>query len=794
MNISKTIDNAPSNDNLSNIKKFITNIQKKQYKPIVCIDLSGSTVFNNITSHDNQTFDNIYAQALKELPLENDDDIIFWSTTAREVIDKEPIYMAINNCIPLANQISDMNGGTSPENIIPLIHDRMSIIVTDGDIGPSSLSSVKINLQKYETGPIFLVIIPHINNYKDLYQNNEKEEETKDKINITIPQAFSQKLAGVFVWSYKRKKYEIISQLSMPWLCDITIDNIKKLKFPINKTGDITIKVGEDYKNFNLPEFLKFASNNIKNFDEISIKYLTQIGISSIIKQNGSLEQKNTWNEIIKKLYLSYFDIMYESLNKDKVSNPEDLSDRDKFEEFIKKNKYKINVEKEYNKGIGGEIQRLYVEKTVGEMTSIGSAKVIQTQMNVSNFQSMSIDNKLKSISSILIKDICGICNEDKNVFSVINFPIELITEIKNCTYNIEVRNKNKTITKKLINFNQLRSVLDGNKPSYHFIKMCDECSNHAITMLRHSSDPEYGITKLIPHNYSGSTVYNRLMLCPFISPNSINESCNPNIDQLSYARQWFRGIISKMLEIDVASQECLTACLIFLTSIANEDNANIIYANQLSLIRGGKFDRYPQTIKRLFKPDASKISNENMIIISTMYDVIQKAKIPILPECTKLILLCLVERKVNVIIHANKIKSNAEQKLNTVLSQIISKHTVDQIILNKFGIDINEVKSFDSLISIKSSDLYKKYFVKYLSENIDIQHIVNVDSHINNILQSVNINQIAIALGLSKEYLSGIVNNCGMSESSLVEMIKSFTRDLQNSEDHNKTIVNYAT
>lgn len=755
----------------------------------VCIDLSGSTTFKENLSHDNKTFSEIYCEALqklyKELDITNVQNI-GWSDNAKILVGEDNVktICCIENLIELAEEIEGMSGGTFPEKLIPLLENKIGIIVTDGCINVSSLEYIKQNIDNL--GPIYLVIIPHIDSHKELYSGPKDEflNDYRTNVNISIPQAFSQKLGSVFIYNYNYKTFDRINELTAPW-SNVELKDIQNMNCPNFSSTHIPIMSNGNTYTCDLVNLLKC---DINVFNEEFIDYMITLNLKDSIRQNATQKQKDDWNNLIKHIYVYHFNIMFDSLVLDKPIITE--TDFAKFNQFIQTKKKKQSVEQIFCQKLGKKIQSLYVDKTVGEMTTIGSAKVVQTQLNVSQFKTMNIENKLACISPSLIKDVCSICMEETNVFSILSIPCDLIKELTTCTYNISVGKKG--AIKKMINVNKMREVLEANRPFYHYTKLCSECANHAEQMLKHNSDPEYGITKLIPQNTKeNGEISSRLVLYPLIDPQYMNTTCNPNTDILSFARQWFRGIIANFVGIEPASQECLLCCLMFLTCISNESNALTIYANQLSLIRGGANDKYGATIGRLFELNNAPINKENLIIISIVQEVIEKANIPINDQNIKLLLLCLIEKRFIMTKNINNIKNIICAKLDKLIINIITnKHVEEQDVID-FGINLEMLQKYNNISDIKTDPHYTECCLNYMKVKYNMK-IFNFDDCVKNLSEAITINDIAYNLGIDITYLTNIVKKLAYSDSQFINITKDFINALITSSNTIQTIVSF--
>jgi hypothetical protein len=786
-------------DKINPIKTLIKPTKTIKLDLVTCIDLSGSTGFTDNFSHDGKPFSEIYAQAIHSLlvDIKYETNIVVWSNQAREVTgtEKEIVTQCVNNMIPMTDQIEGMNEGTCPQNIIPLIKNRNCIIVTDGEIGDAALRIIKQSLD-IQCGNIYLIIVPHIDSYKKLYAAGDHENNVTDNINISIPQAFSTKLTAVFVWNYNKKTFDLVKELLAPSLSvDVKIADLVNIVTPVYNKSDMIVNYKGIFHTFNFDELINFCSKALSIED---VKYLYEYQIHMAIRQNGSEGQKDMWNAVVKKMYVESFNTY---LKDNPV--PESVVESD-FKLYIKNKKAKVNKEKEFDATLGCMIKKLYIDKVVGEMKTIGSARQEQTRLNVATFQKMNVNDKIQSLAKYLLKGVCSICDDETNVFSVINIPTDLSSELRTCNKTISFAGKKgKTQTKKVIDIVRTRKVLSENKPHLHYTQMCETCSQEAITQLKHYGDLEYGITKFIPQNIDATGVKNRLYIVPLIDKAFINTSCDPNAPYLSGARQMFRGLISLLFGLEPASQDCGLAALTFLTSLSNADNASTVYHNQLSIIRGGSQDKYPGTIGRLFEPSVTKIGKDNLTMISIVYEVIDKIdelRSMVNPSSAKLLLLCNIERRVAVLRNAGLVRDRAIVKLDSLLGFVKDAVTLNEFTLRncvEFDIMDADVCVLKACTTVKdfitnNQQSYMRMLATFLNKYLRLKLVEYSDECIRNLLVANDIDTISGLLDMDKIHLRNYIKLANMEEKEFVDLLPTIINSLINTDDPLDTILSF--
>jgi len=773
---------------------ILTNVNEVKQEVSWAIDCSGSTLFADKKSFDSKGFDILYVEALHNLlELLPPHKIVCWSTIARQLdsLETSICLNALKDKIPFCDNILQMNGGTNPENLIPLIRNKTTILVTDGEINESSITKIKSMIPNSGIGYVFLVIIPHIDSYGNLYNNSKIEIDPKDQIRLSIPQAFSERLAAVIVWNYRTGTFEIIPSLTAPW-----IDSHKNIKdilaqpVPITIPGKFVIKVDNSYKSFVLEELVDYVLSNVN--DEASATKLFEYDLKLSIRQQGTIKQKELWNDTVQKLYNK---LLSTCVDKEFTDIPltDDMSMLDRVKITVKNTMEKKKVEAKYSKQFGDLCANLLIDKTVGEITNIGRAKATQTDNNVNQFKSMNTEDKFSQIAPVLPVDECSICGNVTNIYKAINVSDNLLTELSTCAIERQVtRKKGRVGTIRTLDQNAMKAVLTNFPPKMNFLNFCSKCANITLSSMHLPSDPEYGITKIIPHNIENGIVLNRLVLFPLIGPESITEKSDPNDPKLSFSRQWIRGFLSKAIGLDPASTDTLSASIMFLTSLATSDNAKIIFANQTSLLRGGRFDKFKQTVGRLFYPSVDKISAETLALISMVEEVIDLAQIPVLPESNKLLLLCLINRKVSFLIRARDQKNTAMNKLNICLDNVFKN-------CDKFGItssDIDFIKTFESVQKFKEdrADLIEQYLIYYLQNtmNIDINSIARHEEDLLKVLNADKIEDIGGPLGIDIDYLLKMINKSNMQPSDFLNMIPNYVKAIVGSNNDSKIICQF--
>lgn len=768
--------------------------QEKQ-ELALCIDGSGSTLFDQTRSHDNKSFSEIYAEAL--LVLTNqipNHKVICWSSTAKYLVGDElqQYESAIQNRVPIAQIISGMNGGTDPQHILPLIKNRTSILVTDGDITDQAIAAMRNKIPASGIGSVFLIIVPHIDQYKNMYNDNKNVEvSTKDSIRLSIPQAFSERLATVIIWNYRKKVFELIPELTAPW-----VDQTKSLfdlldnPVPVMAPGEFLTKCGNQYKSFSLPNLIDWFKNN--NVDEDTIEKLVEMDITSAIRQQASAQQRDAWNLCIQNTYNK---ILNQKMKSDfvEIPVPENATMIDRIKITTQNDRAYKKLEATHSQKLGVICAKLSIGQTVSEMKNVGAAKSKQTIANVAAFSTMKQEDKLAEISSALPQGDCSICGEHTHVFKTVSVPAKLLLQFSLCQYEKQVqRKKNQMQTIKILDLEALKVALETYSPKLYFMDLCTGCTNTALTKAKLPSDPENCVTGLVPQNQiidaqGHKVITERLFVCPFIRGDLILDSCDPNDSRLSFARQTLRGFISKAINLDPAGQDCLTASLMFLSAMANnKESAQLIFPNQKSLLSGGKNNKYPDSVGRLFKPTTGKISAQTLSMIAIVENVIELAEIPVLPESTKLLLLCLLERKVTILITAQKQRTIVYRKLTTVLDEI--RTNGDSKEKEKFGISAFMLEGIQKSTNNKvygdeNKQLFDTFIATYFQNVMgwNVQSIADNEKHLLQTLNATNVKEVATALNLNEDYLQKMIERSKMTSVDFMHLIPAFVNALVN-------------
>lgn len=794
----KIASNAP--EKVPNINSIFRKVSYDNRDLYVCYDVSGSTLYNSRLSRDGMPFSQIYCKALNKLQMDlPDHKIICWSTRATILNQEDTLKCqnAIINNIPLANVIPNMNEGTSPENMLPLLSNRNSIIITDGSIVDSSINKIQNILPKSDIGSVFLIIIPHIDEYSDLYCKENVENTAKDNIRLSIPQAFSSKLLSVLVWNHKKEQFDVISELTTPWLrSDKSLKELFSSKCPLLRNNEFTIENESQLEMFNLDDLIEFLSKNKIN-DDI-LKRLDKLNIKLSIRQQGSIEQKNKWNNCIMNILNNLISAKINECYKEKEI-PKDAS----FVEIIKisriNEKEKRKIEDKFRQDIGHLCDKLLIDKTVGEIKNISQAKTIQTQANVSRFQTMKSEDKLNELSSVLIKGDCSICEQTNiNIFKTLSISTQLIIHFPFCKIEKIVKGKKGRETKiNILDFELLKNYLNEYRPRFYYLDLCCDCAKISLDKAHMHDDPEYGITNIVPQNITidpagNRVVKERLLLFPFVDHNLLNNAINPNEPQFSFSRQWIRGFISKMIGLDPAGQDTAKACLAFMTKLATDkSNALLIYANQKSILRGGANDKYPDTVGRLFKPSTKPLSSETLLLINLVIDVIELAEIPVLPEANRLLLLCLIERNVIPLIEAQKKRQKSNELLYKTIGEI-QKYD-NKNFCDKFGIDDDNlvlIKKYSSVQDFRNEneELWTKFIATNLQKMcVDLKYLSVVETKIVDLLNAKKINDISTILNINEEYLVKSIHRANMNDENFIELIPKFINELTKCDDKDK-------
>ncbi|ARF11083.1 hypothetical protein Hokovirus_4_57 [Hokovirus HKV1] len=786
-------------EKISNFKSLFQDISSVK-ELLVAIDCSGSVSYTGKLSYDKKPFSEIYIEAIQTLfknALNNVlHNLIFWASDAKILNNKEinAFNTCLENSLPFSEIVHTIGSGTSPVNILKYLDNKASVIVTDGSIESYQVLDIKNKINNYSSGPIFLIIVPHIDEHPNLYKENV-ELNALDNINITIPQAFSTKLASVLVYNYHKKSYYMVPELTAPWINkDLNINEILKNKMPLVSQTNLISKIDDQYKTFDLKELKNYVENNQKSSSEI-IQDLIDYKISETIKQQGTIEHKNLFNNICT--------ILYNRCLADKLANYKNLEiDNnlpllEKLQLSAKHEQGKNEIIKEFTKQYGDIFNKLSIDKTIGEITSVGAAKRLQTQYNVKNFQSMKQEDKMSELMSILPKDECTICGDTNNTLSAINLSAKLLLGMKTkCTETVQSRGKkNKMVTNTFLKKDEFRKLLEMEQPRIHYAKFCHTCAINTMKQAKEHGDPECGITKLFPQNIINGLVVNRLLVLPLIDINNISENSNPNEPKLSYVRQTWRGLFSNIMGLPVAGDDVLIAILMFLTCLASEDNAKQIYDNQLSFLRGGQNDKYPTSIGRLFKLSLTPLTSQTMFYITTIYPVIELARMQIIPETRKILLFCLLEKKIWPLINAKQLKDKAITKFNQLYNNIKNnKVDHDEIKFNlNENIKTQIITSSDFDTFIQNSDILNNNIGYYLqNRGLNIERLVNDETKIKNLLQSENFDQVAFNLYIEAEYLKNTMNSINMNFDTFKEILPKFIHELTLTKNSSDIILKY--
>lgn len=776
---------------------FSESKQRKQ-EIVFAVDGSGSTLYEENRSYDGKTFQMIYAEAIKNLynllPKNNSNTIVCWSSIAKQLGDANNELIMFNNAIqndiPIAKVISGMNGGTSPRTILGYTDEKICVLVTDGDIGPQEIQALKMQIPQTKLGPVFLVIVPHIATYRDLYNSETPRTEVDPKNNIllTIPNAFSERLATVLVWNYRKKSYEMIQELSAPWID--TSKNLTELlssSLPVMNKGEFFTKVNERYLTFSLKDLIVFLKDNCS---VTTINSLINMNVKMAIRQQGTVEQKNEWNLCVTNMYNS---LIAQRIAQEftETAIPPDTTMIERLKIISTNDAKKKQISNQVKSELVKLFEQLLIDKVVSEMTNIAASKAVQTNANVNAFKTMAQQDKLTEIAPVLVQDECSICGTNTNIYKTISIPVKLILELKLCSTERTVPGKkNKTKVIKSFDLNAMKRALANHTPHLNCLNLCPSCANSAMTEAKGQGDPEYGVSLLVPQNMNNYNFVNRLLIVPFIRQEKINLGMDPNESRLSFSRQWFRGFISSTIGLDPASVETMNACLCFLSSLANnKENALLVYPNQMSLLRGGRLDKFPETVGRLFTPSVQKISAEILTTIVMVSDTVYMAEMDVLPESNKLLLLCLIERNVSTLLNAKQQREKTVAKLNTVLDEIRTNgNSSDKV---NFEISDNIVE----LIKNSSSNLdfiehnesqFQTLIATYLQNHmhLDIALLARRENSLGMVLSATNIANVAKGLNLSEDYLQKMITRSGMTNESFMQILAPLVTDLATSQD----------
>ena len=380
---------------------------------------------------------------------------------------------------------------------------------------------------------MLLIIIPHIDQYKALYSDKQNVEiDAKNNIKISIPQAFSEKLASVIIWNYRKKAYEPIPELTAQWV-DATkpLSEIFNSNLPFSSAGEFMINHDNKYKTFKLEKLVEWLTAN--NIDKTTLQKLVDLNVKAAIRQQSSVKQKDDWNLCIQNAFNKLLTLKVKMEYKEEPI-PKDLPMIDLIKLTQKNENEKRKIESKYRNQLGDLCGKLLVDKSVAQMKSVGDAKVVQTQNNVANFQGMKNEDKLEQMCEVLCKDDCRICGNNTNIFKTISIPTKLIVALKLCVQEKEISGK-KGKPQKITTFDlqAMKTALDANPPRLHYMNLCIDCANTTLRMSRDPTGSDLDISNLFPQNRglndAGQMVLlSRLIIMPFIQPDLIKEGNDP--------------------------------------------------------------------------------------------------------------------------------------------------------------------------------------------------------------------------------------------------------------------------
>jgi len=761
-----------------------------------CLDCSGSTAYTNDKSYDGKSFAEIYSEAMllltEQLPKHR---VICWSTGVSELNGPslDEYNAAIKNKIPIAQVVHGMNEGTDPQQVLPLVKGTTSLIVTDGEITDQAIALIKNKIPTSGIGSVFLVIVPHIQSYKNMYSGMANVEvSAKDSIRLSIPQAFSERLATVIIWNYRKKMFELIPELTAPWVDQTkSLTDLLNSPVPVVVPGEFLTKHNGQYKSFSFSKLLDWLKDN--TVDETTIGKLIELGVRAAVRQQASPQQRDSWNNCMQSIFHKVLTAKVKT-EFIELATPVDASMIERIKITTINDKEWKRIDTIHRQKLSELFANLLIDKTVGELKSVGSAKASQTVANVAAFASMKQEDKLSEISSALLKDSCTICGEHTHIFKTISVPTKLLLQFNLCKVEKQVslkkgKKKGQMETIKFLDMDLLKSSLEENPPKLYFLNLCTGCANISLNQARLHSDPENCVTGLVPQNQmvmnGVQTVTDRLFLCPFISDDKITDLSDPNDPKLSFARQWLRGFISKAIGLDPASKETLNASLMFLTALANDKaTALVVFPNQKSLVSGGRNNQYPSTIARLFKPSLQKISPDTLNLISIVSDVVELAEMPVLPESNRLLLLCLLEKKVNILITAKHQRDKVSSLLDVVLDEI--RTSGDSKNKEKFGITpamIDLIRSSESIAAYKTNnpEPTNKFIATYLQNvmNFNVQSVAMQEVSLIKVFNATTIKEVSDGLHTNEDYLQRMIDRSKLTSGEFMSMIPKFVNEL---------------
>jgi len=778
-------------------------------KIIVAVDGSGSTSYTTCgNSFDDLNFSQIYAKALNHLHndiltnISGTCEIYGWSDSVKKFsdMDKTVYFECLKSGLPFATQFNDLDGGTQPFKLLPFMTNVATVLITDGEISSHQVNQIQSSIKSISSGPVFLVVVPHIGTYKGLYAK-DVEATAINNINISIPQAFAEKLATVLIWNHKKSTFELIKELTAPWLLpSVNTENLSTMfdgtcQLPLIRQDSYLIKMTDGYKTFSIPEVVDYVKNNATESIEDIVNKLIDYKISDAVIQQGNASSRESFNSMCMTLFNKGMD---EHMKKYKEETSEegttDILDLIKVSARNASNKHRL--ENEYIQKYKTIFNKLMIDKTIGEVNNIAAAKTLQTRDNVRNFQQMNVTDKLAEISTVLPVGDCTICASTTNIFKTVNIPSGFLTYVATTINNVEVtRRRKQKATIKTLDVTAFKNCLASHKPVLHCLDLCHSCANITMSKAKRYDDPEYGITGIIPQNVVNGVAINRLMLLPLIDPKNINEHCNPNEPKLSFCRQAMRGFISRFTGLDVAGPDTMIALLMFLTSLANDkESATLIFASQLSILRGGSRDTYPETVSRLFKPTLTPISSAILTKIMAVENVVELAGFNVLPESRRLLLLCLLERKISPLLHAKRYRDKSITELTSLLTSRSESNVSKLINLYNFT-----KEDLDKITNDTTTDNTIDYLAQYNSNisfnvqrrGIQIDQMVRCENGLKNILSSNNVDTLATNLEMDPEYFKNIISKCGISDAQFIEMIPGFITDLVNTDNNNDAVSN---
>ncbi|ARF12005.1 hypothetical protein Klosneuvirus_3_140 [Klosneuvirus KNV1] len=779
---------------------FAQPAQEKQ-EIVAAIDMSGSTLYESSKAFDGKTFKEIYAEVISMLEyMLPPHKVLAWSSTAKilEGVELITYAEAVKNKIPVTDQIAEMNQGTEAANILPHVKGKTLVLVTDGSIPQHAITAIQQRVPTSGIGNVFLLIVPHIDEYKDMYSDKQNIEiDPRNNIKLSIPQAFSNRLATVIIYNYRKKAFEMIPELSAPWV-DKTKPFSEQLNvsLPVLHAGDFLIKPNEHYKTFKLDKLIEWI--NTSPVDETVLNKMSEMGIKAAIRQQANEQQKNAWNACIQQIFNKALDEKVKQEYKE-VEVPANAPMFDRLKIITQNENQKKKIEEKYREQFGKLCGSQLIDRVVAEFQNLAAAKVAQTAQNVNAFKTMATSDKFGQLAPSLPLDECGLCGNQTNVFKTISIPTKLIVQLKLCNQErIVPGKKGKQQVVKNLNLDAMHTALETYPAKLHYMNLCPGCCNTCLKNCHEPTDSESGISNLFPQNKSvneqGITVINsRLVIFPFIAPDQITDTNDPNQPNLSFARQWLRGYLSSTIGLDPASDQTLLASLLFISSLAtNKENAVLMFATEKSLLRGGKQDRYKSSAGRLFKPSADPISSEILTFITIVMETVEKMEVPIDPASNKLLLLCLLERKVSRLIDAKKHKDTATEKLTITLHKLHKGvFTSDK---DKFGLTdgdiaiLNASESVDNYKNTHPEDV-ERFITYFLVHhlNTNIQQISNDEKNLINLLGSTTIQDAAGSLYMHEDYLDKIIKRANMSFEDFMTLIPKYVAELANVQDKDK-------